>query len=77
MPTLNCRISQSLQKVLEERSKESGESIDHLVTSRLSRCLDVPLHTFFQVSTSGALGVHVDYRDYHKLFEQVNERSIH
>ena len=55
MPTLNCQISQSLQKVLEERSKESGESIDHLVTSTLSRCLGVPLHTLFQVSTSGAL----------------------
>jgi thiamine pyrophosphate-dependent acetolactate synthase large subunit-like protein len=23
------------------------------------------------------MGVHVDYRDNHKLFEQVNERSIH
>jgi len=23
------------------------------------------------------IGVHVDYRDNHKLFEQVNERSIH
>ena len=55
MPMLNCRISQSLQKVLEEKSKESGESIDHLVTSTLSRCLGVPLHTLFQVSTSGAL----------------------
>ncbi len=55
MPTLNCKISQSLQKVLEERSEDSGESIDHLVTSTLSRCLGVPLHTLFQVSTSGAL----------------------
>lgn len=55
MPTLTCQISQSLQKTLEERSKESGESIDHLVTSTLSRCLGVPLHTLFQVSTSGAL----------------------
>lgn len=54
MPTLNCRISQSLHKVLEERFKESGESIDHLVTSTLSRYLDVPLHTLFQISTSGA-----------------------
>jgi acetolactate synthase-1/2/3 large subunit len=23
------------------------------------------------------IGVHVDYRDNHKLFEQVNERSVH
>jgi acetolactate decarboxylase len=55
MPTLNCQIPQSLQKVLEERSKDSGESIDHLVASTLSRFLGVPLHTLFQVSTSGAL----------------------
>jgi hypothetical protein len=55
MPTLNCQIPQSLQKVLEQRCKESGESIDHLVASTLSRCLDVPLHTLFQISTSGAL----------------------
>ncbi|WP_263358162.1 acetolactate decarboxylase [Acidicapsa ligni] len=55
MPTLNCQISQSLQTVLEQRSKDSGESIDHLVTSTLSRCLGVPLHTLFQVSTSAAL----------------------
>jgi acetolactate decarboxylase len=55
MPTLTCQISTSLQKALEERSKESGESIDYLVTSTLSRCLGVSLHTLFQVSTSGAL----------------------
>jgi acetolactate decarboxylase len=55
MPTLSCQIPQSLQKVLEVRAKENGESIDHLVTSTLSRCLGVSLHTLFQVSTSGAL----------------------
>ena len=55
MPTLSCQIPQSLQKVLEARSKENGESIDHLVTSTLSRCFGISLHTLFQVSTSGAL----------------------
>ena len=55
MPTLTCQISTSLQTVLEERSKENGESIDYLVTSTLSRCLGVSLHTLFQVSTSGSL----------------------
>ena len=55
MPALSCQIPQSLQKVLEVRSKENGESIDHLVTSTLSRCLGLSLHTLFQVSTSGAL----------------------
>jgi len=55
MPTLRCQIPQSLENVLAERSKENGESIDHLVTSTLSRYLGVSLHTLFQISTSGAL----------------------
>jgi acetolactate decarboxylase len=55
MPTLSCQIPHSLQKVLEVRSRESGESIDHLVTSTLARCLGISLHTLFQISTSGAL----------------------
>jgi acetolactate decarboxylase len=55
MPTLTCQISQSLRNALEERSKSTGESISHLVSSALSRCFGVPMHTLFQVSTSGAL----------------------
>jgi acetolactate decarboxylase len=55
MPKLICQVSTSLQTVLEKRSKENGESIDYLVTSTLSRCFGVSLHTLFQVSTSGAL----------------------
>src|ERR1700745_4082350 len=55
MPTLTCQISQSLQNAIEERSKSTGESISHLVSSALARCFGVPLHTLFQVSTSGAL----------------------
>jgi acetolactate decarboxylase len=55
MPTLVCQISQSLQNALEKLSRESGEPISHLVTSTLSRSVGVPLHTLFQVSTSGAL----------------------
>lgn len=55
MPTLVCPISQSLQNALETRSRETGEPISHLVSSGLSRCMGVPLHTLFQVSTAGAL----------------------
>jgi acetolactate decarboxylase len=55
MPALTCQISQALQNALEERSKATGESISHLVSSALSRYFGVPLHTLFQVSTSGAL----------------------
>lgn len=55
MPTLVCQISQSLQNALEKISGETREPISHLVSSALSRYMGVPLHTLFQVSTSGAL----------------------
>jgi acetolactate decarboxylase len=48
-------ISKSLQSVLERVSKEKGEPISHLISTALARCFDVPQHTLFQVSTSGAL----------------------
>jgi acetolactate decarboxylase len=48
-------ISKSLQSALETLSKETGEPISQLVSGTLSRCLGIPLHTLFQVSTSGAL----------------------
>lgn len=48
-------ISKSLQSALETLSKETGEPISQLVSDTLSRCLGIPLHTLFQVSTSGAL----------------------
>jgi acetolactate decarboxylase len=55
MPVLNCQISQGLKDVLNTESKKSGQSISFLVTSALSRCFGVPLHTLFQISTTGAL----------------------
>jgi acetolactate decarboxylase len=48
-------ISKSLQNALEKLSRETGESISHLISSALAHCFDVPQHTLFQVSTSGAL----------------------
>ena len=54
MPML-VPISKSLQTVLEKLSRETGEPISQLISSALSRCFDVPQHTLFQVSTSGAL----------------------
>ena len=48
-------ISKSLQNALKKLSKETGEPISQLVADTLSRFLGVPLHTLFQVSTSGAL----------------------
>ena len=54
MPML-VPISKSLQDALEKISKETREPISQLVSSALARCLGVPQHTLFQVSTSGAL----------------------
>jgi acetolactate decarboxylase len=48
-------ISKSLQSALEKLSKETGEPVSQIVSDTLSRCLGIPLHTLFQVSTSGAL----------------------
>ena len=48
-------ISKSLQSALEKLSEETGEPISQLVSGTLSRCLGIPLHTLFQISTSGAL----------------------
>jgi acetolactate decarboxylase len=48
-------ISKSLQNALEKLSRETGEPISHLISSALAHCFDVPQHTLFQVSTSGAL----------------------
>jgi len=55
MPKITCHISRSLQKILEEQSKIKGESISHLVSMALARSFEIPHHTFFQVSTTGAL----------------------
>jgi acetolactate decarboxylase len=48
-------ISKPLQRALETMSQDKGEPISQLVADILSHGLDIPLHTLFQVSTSGAL----------------------
>jgi acetolactate decarboxylase len=52
---LRCRIPAGLWAALEERSRESGEPVRHLVAAALSDFLDVDHQTMFQVSTVGAL----------------------
>ena len=37
------------------RAATGGESLSHIVTAALSQHLNKPIHTLFQVSTSGAL----------------------
>src|ERR1700735_4270128 len=48
-------ISKPLQRALEALSNETGEPIPQLVAKALSHGLGIPVHTLFQVSTSGAL----------------------
>lgn len=54
MVALNCNIPASLLGALT-RAADGGESVSHIVTAALSQYLNGPIHTLFQVSTSGAL----------------------
>ena len=55
MTKLTCSIPTSLVEAVKAASAESNLSVDELVAKALSEYLKVPLHTLFQVSTSGAL----------------------
>jgi len=54
MAILTCTIPSSLFAQLTRRAG-GDEGLSHIVTHALSRYLDEPIHTLFQVSTSGAL----------------------
>jgi hypothetical protein len=60
MRTITCSLPDSLYAALQKRMDAEGETSDHIVTMALSTCLEMPLHTLFQVSTSAALveGIH-------------------
>ncbi|QHN03595.1 acetolactate decarboxylase [Granulicella sp. WH15] len=55
MPILNCSIPRSLETALANQVRSTGQTLAQIVSSTLAHCLNVPLHTLFQVSTSGAL----------------------
>jgi acetolactate decarboxylase len=52
---LSAHIPASLKAALEEETARSGRSTSYVVTAALARYLERPIHTVFQVSTSGAL----------------------
>lgn len=52
---LSCRISGSLARAMQERCRDTGESVDHLVRAALADYLQTDHGTLFQVSTAGAL----------------------
>lgn len=55
MKPLNCNIPTSLYNLLRGRVGADKTSYDHVVSEALSQYLGMPIHTFFQVSTSAAL----------------------
>jgi acetolactate decarboxylase len=55
MPHLSADIPESLKAALDEETARSGRSTSFIVTAALAKYLERPIHTVFQVSTSGAL----------------------
>jgi acetolactate decarboxylase len=62
MVQISAEIPVSLKAALEERAARSG-GVSSIVTTALARYLEKPIHTIFQVSTSGALVAGVDDRE--------------
>jgi acetolactate decarboxylase len=55
MPDLAVNIPRSISHALADRASKSRASVETIVNLALSEYLNTPLHTLFQVSTSGAL----------------------
>ena len=52
---LDTRVSATIWRALQERSRTSGQSVAHIVQMALAEALDIEHHSIFQVSTSGAI----------------------
>ena len=55
MPKIIADIPASLSSVLDEEIARTKTDASSIVTAALAQYLKTPVHTFFQVSTSGAL----------------------
>jgi acetolactate decarboxylase len=55
VPDLNTVIPASLVSALRAEAMRTGETVSSVVTAALAQYLGTPIHTLFQVSTSGAL----------------------
>jgi acetolactate decarboxylase len=55
MVQISADIPTSLKAALEEKAERSCGGVSSIVTAALARYLKMPIHTIFQVSTSGAL----------------------
>jgi acetolactate decarboxylase len=63
MPLLLAEIPTSLKAAIEQETGRSGRSPSSVVTAALAQYLERPIHTLFQVSTSGALVAGVSDRE--------------
>ena len=52
---LDTRVSATIWRALQERSRTSGQSVAHIVQMALAEALDIEHRSIFQVSTSGAI----------------------
>jgi acetolactate decarboxylase len=55
MASLGATIPASLKTALDAEAMRTGRDVSSVVTSALSEFLGLPVHTLFQISTSGAL----------------------
>jgi acetolactate decarboxylase len=60
MSRLHVTIPESLKAALHAELARSDRAVSSVVTAALARYLDLPIHTLFQVSTSGALVAGID-----------------
>ncbi len=71
MASLSCDVPASLLGELTRRVEAIGSSVSSLVSQALAVYLEMPLHTLFQVSTSGSLveGVYAEAVTCAKILE--------
>jgi acetolactate decarboxylase len=55
MPLMSAEIPESLKSALDAEIARLGTNESAIITAALSKYLGIPVHTLFQVSTSGAL----------------------
>lgn len=61
MPDLNAIVPASLKAALDAEAARTGEATSAIIVAALAQYLGTPIHTLFQVSTSGALVAGVYY----------------
>jgi acetolactate decarboxylase len=74
VPHLSANIPASLKTALDDEAARSGRTLSSVVTEALAQYLERPIHTVFQVSTSGALvaGVYDREVSVHTVLEHGN-----